>query len=99
MPTPIPSYTYWDHVYLDTTFQRIEIGNNPVYASCTKRVIQLPTGWSPTQVVASVNMGTFGDWENLYAFVVDENSVASNGFPVRVSGDPGPPGPPGVPVH
>lgn len=96
-PSAIGCFTFWDHVYFDTTFQRIEIGNSTVYENCTKRVIQYPTGWTSAQVVANVNLGTFAAWENLYAFVVDENNQASNGFPVRVVGDAGAPGAPGTP--
>lgn len=97
-PSAIGCYTYWDHVYFDTSFQRIELGNTPVYQACTKRVIQYPIGWSPTQVAVNVNLGTFGDTEDLYAFVVDESNQPSDGFLVRPGQDPGPPGAPGTPT-
>jgi len=95
----VGSYSYYDYVYFDTTYQRIEIGNSSVYNNCTKRMIQIPTGWSPTQVVADVNLGTFDEFENLYAFVIDEDNQASNGYPVRVVGDQGEPGQPGQPIR
>ncbi|MBE0564730.1 MAG: hypothetical protein IH621_02150 [Krumholzibacteria bacterium] len=93
------SRTYYDHVYLDTTFQRVEFGNAPIYDQCTRREIQIPTAWSPTQVTASVKLGSFEDFDNVYAFVVDGQNRASNGFPVRVTGDAGAPGTPGTPIR
>ena len=90
-------YTFWDHVYFDTTWQRIEVGNNPVYANCTTRAIQVPAAWSTTEVVANVHLGSFSPADNLYVFVVDGNNTPSNGFPIRIVEDLGPPGQPAPP--
>lgn len=92
-------YTFWDHVYFDTSWMRIEIGNNPVYDNCTRRAVQVPTAWSQAEVVASVHMGQFSPSEDLYAFVIDENNVPSNGYPIRVGQDLGAPGEPGTPIR
>ena len=82
-PSAIGCFTFWDHVYFDTSFMRVELGNNAVYASCTKRVIQIPTSWSDTSIGVEVNIGTFGIEVDLYAFVVDEDNEPSDGYLVR----------------
>lgn len=76
------SVQLYDEVYCDNSFQRVELGDNPVYANCTHREIQIPTAWAETQISGTLNMGSFGATDDLYMFVVDENNVVSAGFPI-----------------
>jgi hypothetical protein len=80
----LPDTFYLDEIYIDTTWSRVEIGNNSVYSSCTHREIQIPTAWSDTEITVTVNQGSFGNGESAYLFVIDSNGSASSGFPITV---------------
>jgi hypothetical protein len=85
-------YAYWESIYVDNSWARIEIGNNSVYTNCTIREVQIPSAWSNTSVTVKVNRGQFSDLNSLFLFVVDENGVASPGFPLTgVSSGPAKP--------
>jgi len=62
---------------------RVEIGNNPVYGSCTKLAISAPTSWSGTSITATVNVGGLDPAEDWYLFVVDASGVPSAGYKVH----------------
>jgi hypothetical protein len=78
--------TYWDSLYVDSSWARVEIGNNPVYANCTQREIQVPTSWSGSSLQVRLNRGSFPSLSGLYLFVVDANGNASAGYPLSGSG-------------
>lgn len=73
---------YYDDVYIDNTWQRVELGNNANYDLCTHREIQIPSSWSDNLISISVNQGSFEDSSDVYLFVVDAEGVASNGYPI-----------------
>lgn len=77
-------YQYWESVYLDSTWARVEIGNNVTYASCTHREVWIPSAWSATSVTATLNRGSFGATDSVWLFVVDSANVASAGFPIQL---------------
>ena len=78
------SKVYYDHVYIDDTQARVEIGDAEIWANCTHREIQIPTSWSSdgTGIKIIVNQGSIPALTDKYLFVIDENGVASNGFPL-----------------
>ena len=88
---------YIDDAYVDNSWARVEVGNNPVYNSCTHREIQIPSSWSAASVTVNVNAGSFGPDDELYLFVVNEQGDISSGFPMDVSIEV--PGIPGTPVR
>lgn len=93
------AYTYWDHIYLDTTWQRIEIGNNAVYDNCTERTIQIPAAWNQGEITFTARTNEFHDGDNVWVFVVDENNVPSEGYPMAVNAPTNLPGTPGQPIR
>ncbi len=91
---------YWSEMYVDNTLARIELGNAPQWDACTRREIQIPVAWSDTQAEFICNLGTFGQGETAYLYVVDRaGDHPTAGVPVTVgqTNDPGPPGPPSQP--
>lgn len=72
---------YFDSIYVDNSFARIEIGDQPTYDSCTHREIQLASSWSDSQIEFNVNKGTLPDGQ-AYLFVIDESGTASSGYPI-----------------
>lgn len=77
---------YFDDVYFDTTWQRVEIGDNATYASCTHREIQIPTVWADGSITFTANTSGFTSAEQgagLYLFVVDSTGAASSGYRIQ----------------
>lgn len=74
---------FMDDLYADNTQARIEIGNNQSFWSCTHREIQIPVTWSSTSITATVNTGSFMSG-GVWMFIVDENGVASVGYPITI---------------
>jgi len=77
--------TYWDDVYMDNSWARVEIGDASTYANCKHREMQIPTAWSAGSVEINVNQGSFADGQNCYLYVVDESGVMNpTGYPLTV---------------
>ena len=76
---------YFDDIYIDNSWSRVEIGNNQVYEECDHLEIQPPTSWSPTSINFTFNQGSFNTGDTVYLFVVDENgAVNETGFPITI---------------
>ncbi|NVN92405.1 MAG: hypothetical protein HXX11_17645 [Desulfuromonadales bacterium] len=73
---------YLDDLYVDTTWQRIEIGNNSNYNNCTLREIQPPTVWSDSSITFKVNQGSFANGSTGYIFVTDASGTRNTGSTV-----------------
>ncbi|MDY6839761.1 MAG: DNRLRE domain-containing protein [Thermodesulfobacteriota bacterium] len=70
--------------------QRVEIGDNSFWSSCTYRDIQIPTYWSDNGITIKFNKGSFNQGQTAYLFVVDENgNVNSQGHPIVIGGGGG----------
>ena len=91
---------HYDDIYLDDTWQRVEIGNSSNYDSCTRREIQIPTAWTNESITVTANIGKFFPDDTAYLFVINENNNPSSGFEIRWGGEfeATSPGPPGQPV-
>jgi hypothetical protein len=77
---------YLDDVYIDNTWQRVEIGNNATYNSCTLKEIQPATSWADGSVTFTVNQGSFADGATGYIFVTDASGVRNTGYTVTFGG-------------
>lgn len=84
-----PNDMYIDDVYVDTTWARIELGDNLVYGSCAHREMQSPTAWSTNSASFTVNRGSFLDSDPVYAFLCDSAGDCSAGLPLFESGGGG----------
>lgn len=79
------SYPTFDDMYVAVgsgARARVEIGNSPTYASCTKITIATTTTWGETQVAAIVRRGDFSADDQAYIYVFDSYGAISNPFPV-----------------
>lgn len=76
---------YVDDVYVDTTRARVEIGDAPQWANCTRRELQIPEAWSPTEIRVRVHQGRLANGSTAYVYVVDASGAVINGsgIPVR----------------
>jgi hypothetical protein len=68
---------YFDDVYVDTTLSRVVLGNAPTYTACTKVEPQPPITWAPTNIVVTINLGSFTDDDPVYVFVFDSTNVSN----------------------
>lgn len=70
---------YFDDIYLDTTRARVEICDAATRASSTRCEIQIPTGWSASEITVQVNQGAFpaGSAAFLYVINAQGNSNSS----------------------
>jgi len=80
--------SYFDDVYIATSRARVEIGNAPVFGNCTKREIQIPTAWENGVLTIDCHYSEMAQEANTYIFVVDENGLASPGFPIDLESEP-----------
>jgi hypothetical protein len=80
------NFTYFADLYVDNTRQRICLGNNASYNSCTVREMQIPTAWSGSSITATVNLATFNGGATVYLFVVNELGEVSSGFQLTADG-------------
>jgi hypothetical protein len=88
---------YYDDIYFDDSWARVEIGNNSDYDSCTHREIQIPTAWSSSEITATLNFGSFSSGGTAYLFVIDSDGNVSTGHEISTTtgtsssttGDPG----------
>jgi len=88
--------TYWDDIYVDNSWARIEAGNAATYDACSHREIQIPSAWSTNSITMTVKQGSFAAGEQVYLFVVDEAGTASPGYgPITFTSTKGSPPPAG----
>ena len=77
---------YFDDIYIDTTWSRVEIGDSSVYGSCSHREMLIPSSWSDSSITVAVNQGSFSDDSKVYLFVVDaDGKVNETGYPIIIS--------------
>ena len=90
---------YVDDVYIDTSWNRVELGDAPTYAASTHREIQVASTWAEGSVSVSFNPGNFAGGSTAYLFVTDANNTTSPGVPVKIVGRPAPEPPINLSVH
>jgi hypothetical protein len=82
---------YTDNVYIDTSWARVELGDQSTYAASKHREIQIPQTWSSGQVTVQVNPGSFKSGSTAYLYVIDENENISPGVKVTIGQSGGTP--------
>ncbi|GAB6909888.1 exported hypothetical protein [Desulfosarcina cetonica] len=80
---------YWDDIYIDNSWARVEIGNASSYDNCTHREIQIPTSWSSDSISIKINTGSFNSGDGVYLFVVDSEGNTSSGYKIIIGDDSG----------
>lgn len=75
---------YYDDIYIDNTWARVEIGDAGTYDGCTHREIQIPTSWNSSSITSTLNQGSLPDG-TAYLYVVDENGIMNEtGYPITL---------------
>lgn len=78
-------YVYLDHLYIDDTPVRVELGDASTYSACTQRVICPASSWSTTSITAKAYTGRWTTGATVYAYVVgSDNTVAAGPFQFTV---------------
>jgi hypothetical protein len=81
------NWRYLADIYLDTSLSRIVLANNAVLSQATIVENQIPSSWSDTAIMATVNLGQFQAGQPAYLFVVDSSgNPSASGLPVAVGG-------------
>jgi fibronectin type 3 domain-containing protein len=75
---------YWDDMYFDNSWARLEICDSSTYSNCSHREIQIPhTTWNGSQIQFTANRGSFASG-SAYLYVIDANgNVNSNGYAIN----------------
>lgn len=81
----VQSHWSCDDVYLDNSWARVMVGNASTLIDSHHIEPQIPSAWSDTEIVATVNRGTFNAGDTAYLFVVDANGSVSNGHQITFS--------------
>jgi hypothetical protein len=89
-PTSSNAFTttlYYDNIYIDNSFARVEIGDADTYDNCTHREIQIPVTWETGHISLKVNPGSFNLNDNVFLYVFDESGVVNaKGYPIKIGG-------------
>lgn len=80
------THSYWDTVYVDSSWARVEVGDASTYGACTHRETQIPVSWSGNSIAVRLNRGSFPSFSGLYLYVVDANGTPSAGYPLGGTG-------------
>ncbi|MFH1586799.1 MAG: hypothetical protein ABID38_03010 [Candidatus Diapherotrites archaeon] len=80
---------YFDDVYLDNTWARIELCDQPFFSDRQKCEIQIPELWSETEITFQANQGTFAEDSAAYLYIVDaEGAVNETGYEITFGAAP-----------
>jgi len=69
--------TFWDDIYIDDSWARVEIGDAASYETCTHREMQPLASWSETGLSFKLNVGSLDVDEASYLYVVDPDGLVN----------------------
>lgn len=69
------SIHYYDSIYIDNSWARVEICDSPSYSTRKHCEIQIPQSWSSTNITATLKSGSFADDSSVYVYVSDEDGL------------------------
>ncbi|MBI2450949.1 MAG: hypothetical protein HYV52_01255 [Parcubacteria group bacterium] len=99
VPTGQAVSTYWDDLYIDNSWARVEVCAGATSTIRNKCEIQIPSAWSNTSIIITLNQGSFSDFISTYLYVIDENgNVNANGYLLTTSDTTPPSAPTGLVV-
>jgi hypothetical protein len=89
-PTSSNTFTttlYYDNIYIDNSWARVEIGDADTYDNCTHREIQIPVTWESGHISLKVNPGSFDLNNSVFLYVFDgSGAVNAKGYPLKIGG-------------
>jgi hypothetical protein len=73
---------YLDNYWIDSTAQRVVVGNASTWAACTRKDPQPATAWSGASISVTANLPNYSSGNTVYFYVVDaDNSpISTDGF-------------------
>lgn len=79
---------WYDDIYVDTTWQRVMIGDASTFANCRKFGFVIPATWSNTLVTGTMafHSSDFPNGVTAYLYLFDSSNANSNGYPITISG-------------
>jgi len=81
---PHEVHTYWDDIYIDNSWQRIELCDKSNFSQSTHCEIQILKNWSSDSININFNQGSFQGGETVYLFIIDEQGNVSEGYPITI---------------
>jgi hypothetical protein len=89
-PTSMNTFTttlYYDNIYIDNSWARVEIGDADTYDNCMHREIQIPVTWETGHISLKVNPGSFNLNDNVFLYVFDESGTCNaKGYSIKIGG-------------
>ena len=82
-----PNDFYMDDVYVDTSWNRVEVCEGSTWADKGQCEIQIPTFWSDSSISVTVNTGAFATGETAYLYVVDDGGIVHGAASPVVMGE------------
>lgn len=80
----VNSFRYFAAIYMDYTYSRVMLGDQPDYDSCTIMEPQIPTHWADTAITVTLNQGSLPEGP-AYLYIFDMNNRRNTqGFQVIV---------------
>ena len=78
-----------DDVYVDKSWARVMLGDEPTAVTSRHWEIQIPASWSDGAITVHANPGAFLPGHDAYLYVFDKNGIPNaDGFPVMIGGGP-----------
>lgn len=66
------SRAYYDSLYIDDTWHRVMLCDQPSWENCTKWEVQIPVEWSDSQITLNYRLGSLTGLRTVYMYVFDE---------------------------
>lgn len=89
---------YVQDFFVDSGYNRFEIGNHATYTSATQLEIQPYTAWASGEVTLTINRGGFGPTDSAWLFACDATNACSAGTAITF-GDEGGGETPSTPIR
>ena len=83
-PTGTGFYVWMDQFYVDSTQQRLELGNADTWGACTVREVQPSVTWTTTSITATCQKGGVASGAR-WLYVIAADGTASAGIPVTLT--------------
>lgn len=86
------SIVYYDQLYVDDTWHRVILCDQPIWNACTQWEIQIPESWNNDKVVAEFRMGSMNEEGDKYLYLFDKSGISNiDGFKIPRSAANHPP--------
>jgi len=81
-PGPGPYWTYYDDIYVDTTWTRVMVIDAENLAGATVREIQIPTSWEEDEIRFTVRVGAISDLSAAFVVVINPDGSQNVSIPI-----------------